>query len=99
MNNIQSEQTLENNLIKQLQNLEYEYIKIKDEPQMLENLKTQIEIHNKTTLTEKEFEKVLNHLNKWNTFERSKILRDKMQLKKRKLRHNLPRIFKYGSLV
>ncbi len=82
MNNIQSEQTLENNLIKQLQNLEYEYIKIKDEPQMLENLKTQIEIHNKTTLTEKEFEKVLNHLNKWNTFERSKILRDKMQLKK-----------------
>jgi type I restriction enzyme R subunit len=46
MNIIQSEAQLENNLIKQLQGLEYEYLSIKDEKELLDNLKKQIEIHN-----------------------------------------------------
>jgi len=85
MNIIQSEAQLENNLIKQLQGLEYEYLSIKDEKELLDNLKKQIEIHNFSKLnwkelSKKEFEKVLNHLDKWNVFERAKILRDKMPL-------------------
>lgn len=85
MNTIQSEAQLENNLIKQLQGLEYDFVTIKDEKELLENLKKQLEIHNfKTlnwkTLTNTEFDRVLNHLNKWNVFERAKILRDKMSL-------------------
>lgn len=85
MNTIQSEAQLEKNLITQLQGLEYDFVTIKDEKELLDNLKKQLEIHNfKTlnwkTLTNIEFDRVLNHLNKWNVFERAKILRDKMSL-------------------
>ncbi len=76
----QSEQSLENELIEQLQKFDYEYVKIRDEEAMLANLKSQLEIHNKTTFSEAEFAKILNHLNKWNVFERAKILMDKMHL-------------------
>ena len=78
----QSEQILENNLVEQLQTLGYSYVTIKDEDDLLTNLKKQIEKHNNIELTEKEFKKVLNHLNKGNVFEKAKILRDKMQLTK-----------------
>ncbi len=85
MNTIQSEAQLEDALIKQLQSLEYGFVKIKDEKDLQENLKSQIEIHNFKvlnwkTLSKTEFDRVLNHLNKWNVFERAKILRDKMNL-------------------
>jgi len=80
MNKIQSEAQLENTLIKQLKKLEYKSVKIKDEKDLLSNLKTQLEKHNQIKLSEKEFEKILNHLDKWNVFERAKILRDKMML-------------------
>jgi len=85
MNKIQSEAQLENNLIKQLQGLEYDFVTIKDEKDLLDNLKKQIEIHNFDKLkwkdlSDKEFKRVLNHLDKWNVFERAKILRDKMPL-------------------
>lgn len=76
----QPEQILENKLVQQLTELGYGYIKIADEKELLTNLKTQLEVHNKTTFTDKEFERILNHLNKGNVFERAKILRDKMQL-------------------
>ncbi|MBP9759111.1 type I restriction endonuclease subunit R [Candidatus Dojkabacteria bacterium] len=76
----QSEQTLENNLITQLQDMKYERVVIADENALLLNLKIQIEKHNGISLTEKEFSKVLNHLNKGGVFERAKILRDKMHL-------------------
>ncbi|MHA6249650.1 type I restriction endonuclease subunit R [Pontibacter sp. CAU 1760] len=78
----QPEQVLEDNLIKQLQGLGYTYVSIKDEQALLANLKTQLEKHNQVTLTQKEFERVLNHLNKGNVFDRAKVLRDKMQLTK-----------------
>lgn len=78
----QPEQVLEDNLVKQLQGLGYTFVAIKDEQALLANLKTQLEKHNQVSLTAKEFERVLNHLNKGNVFDRAKILRDKMQLTK-----------------
>lgn len=75
----QPEQILEDNLVQQLQALGYSYVSIRDEAALLRNLKGQLERHNNTTLSEREFEKVLAHLNRGNVFERAKILRDKMQ--------------------
>lgn len=43
----QSEQTLEQNLIKQLEGMEYERVLIPDETALLANLKAQLEKHNK----------------------------------------------------
>jgi type I restriction enzyme R subunit len=76
----QSEQTLENKLIKQLQDLEYALVTIKDEDDLLKNLKLQLSIHNNIDLSEKEFAQILNHLNKGNIIDRAHTLRDKMQL-------------------
>src|SRR3989338_5798995 len=76
----QSEQALEDNLIAQLQEMKYERVKIADEKDLLANLKTQLEKHNKITLTDKEFDRVLIHLNKGGVYDRAKILRDKMHL-------------------
>jgi type I restriction enzyme R subunit len=79
----QSEQTLEKNLIQQLGAMEYERVSIDDEAAMLANLKRQLEIHNKgITLTAKEFERVLFHLNTGTIVERAKILRDKFALRR-----------------
>lgn len=76
----QSEAILEENLLKQLQLQKYERVIIKDDKDLEKNLKTQLEKHNKTTLTDTEFKRVLNHLNKGNVFEKAKILRDKYVL-------------------
>ena len=78
----QSEQALEDNLIKQLQTLGHGLVIIRDEKDLLANLKTQLEKHNGLSLSDSEFSKVLNHLNKGNVFERANILRDKMHLQK-----------------
>ncbi|MBD3829552.1 MAG: type I restriction endonuclease subunit R [Arcobacter sp.] len=78
--NKQSEAVLEENLVKQLVSQGYEKVTIKDEEQLKANLKSQLEKHNKTTLSNTEFAKILNHLNKGNVFEKAKILRDKYAL-------------------
>jgi type I restriction enzyme R subunit len=80
--NIQPEQILEDNLVKQLNKLGYESVKIKNESELLENLKNQLEKHNNKVFSKEEFARILNHLNKGNVFERSKILRDKMPLRR-----------------
>jgi len=77
---IQSEAVLEANLIEQLKKLKYAPVVIQDDSVLEKNLKTQIEKHNDITLTDNEFKKVLNHLNKGNVFEKAKILRDKYAL-------------------
>jgi type I restriction enzyme R subunit len=64
MNNIQSEQSLENELIEQLKSMEYDYITLKDENDLLSNLRNQLEMHNNIMFSDSEFKKVLNHLNK-----------------------------------
>ncbi len=78
----QSEAVLEENLVKQLTSGGYEKVIIKDEDDLLANLKKQLEKHNKTTLSDTEFDRILNHLNKGNVFEKAKILRDKFALAK-----------------
>ena len=80
--NKQSEQALEDSLVKRLIGLGHNFVKIGNEADLASNLKTQLEKHNNQNLTNKEFSKVLNHLNKGSVFERAKTLRDKMQLTK-----------------
>lgn len=78
----QPEQVLETNLVKQLNELGHESVIIKNETDLLANLKSQLEKHNEINLSDKEFNKILNHLNKGNVFEKAGILRDKMQFEK-----------------
>lgn len=75
---IQPEQILENNLIEQLQKLGYKRVAIKNENDLLANLKFQLEVHNKIVLSENDFKQILNFINKGNIFERAKILRDRI---------------------
>jgi type I restriction enzyme, R subunit len=74
----QPEYILEENLVTQLIALGYNKVSIKDEADLIANLKTQLEKHNSVTLTDAEFKQVLNHLSKGNIFEKAKILRDKI---------------------
>ncbi len=79
----QPEQILENNLVAQLQKLGYKKVVIKDENDLLANLKSQLEIHNSTdarpcVLSDNDFKQILNYINKGNIFERAKILRDRV---------------------
>lgn len=76
----QSEAQLENNLVQQLSEQGFKPVQIDNEEQLLSNLKTQLEKHNKTTFSEGEFAKVVNHLNKGDVFDRAGILRDKFNL-------------------
>ena len=78
----QAEQDLENKLVDQLVGLGYEKVIIRDERYLLKNLKRQLEKHNNKTLSDSEFERVLNHLNRGTVFDRAAILRDKMHLKR-----------------
>ncbi|RUT79008.1 type I restriction endonuclease subunit R [Ancylomarina longa] len=73
----QSEAKLENDLIKQLVDLKYQFVKIMDGDTLVCNLKSQLEVFNKTTYTDKEFDGILNHLAKGNVFEKAKTLRDR----------------------
>ena len=76
--NTQPEQILENSLINQLVALGYKKAAIQDEADMLINLKHQLELHNKVNLSDNEFTRILNYINKGNIFERAKILRDRV---------------------
>jgi type I restriction enzyme R subunit len=78
----QLEQALEDSLVKQLIDLGYDYVQIRDEHDLLTNLKAQLEKHNKVDISDSGFEQILNHLNKGNVFDRAKILRDKVRYKK-----------------
>lgn len=82
MPSTQAEQELENKLVDQLIGLGYEKVVIRDEADLLKNLKGQLEKHNNKILSDAEFEKVLNHLNRGTVFDRAAILRDKMHLKR-----------------
>ena len=79
---VQSEHQLENELIQQLQGLGYTTVTIKDESQLLSNLKTQIERTNGLApLSETEWKQVISFLNTGTVFERAKNLRDKFPVK------------------
>ncbi len=76
----QPEQVLEEQLIEQLQKLNYSYVAIKEEKDLLSNLKKQLEKHNNITFSDKEFERVLNILSKGSVFEKAKTLREKQHI-------------------
>ena len=78
--NTQSEQALEQSLIEQLIKMKYERVVIRDEKELLANLKQQLEKHNDTTYSESEFARILNELNKGSVYDRAKILRDKLHI-------------------
>src|SRR5690606_21299906 len=78
----QSEQSLENKLIKQLIENGYQSVSVTNETELVANLKTQLEKFNHTTYSESEFHQILNHLTKAsNPFEKAKLLRDKFSFK------------------
>jgi type I restriction enzyme R subunit len=64
----QPEQILEEQLVERLQALGYNLVSIKDERDLLANLKRQLEKHNNIQFSDSEFEKVLNILSKGSVF-------------------------------
>ncbi|MEY4476471.1 MAG: hypothetical protein RL248_2238, partial [Pseudomonadota bacterium] len=80
--NTQSEYALENALIDQLERMHYDRVRIDNEAAMLANLKQQLEIHNKTTFSASEFQRILHHLNSGSVPDRAKKLRDHFELKR-----------------
>jgi type I restriction enzyme R subunit len=74
----QPEQLLELELIAQLSALGYEKVLLKDEQALVQNFKAQLEKHNKTTLTQEEFQQILLYINKGNIFEHAKTLRSRI---------------------
>lgn len=76
----QSEQVLEEKLITQLQKLGYKYVSIPNEKSLIINLKAQLEKHNNVTLSDAEFDKILNILNKGSVFEKAKTLRERQHI-------------------
>lgn len=77
-----SEQILEQTLITQLVNNGYQKVIIKDEQDLLRNLKSQLEKHNNKTFSDSDFQQILNHLTKTNrVFEKAKVLRDKFSFR------------------
>jgi len=76
----QPEQILEEQLVSQLQKLGYGLVQLKDEQDLLGNLKQQLEKHNNIEFSKTEFEKVLNILSKGSVFEKAKTLREKQHL-------------------
>ena len=78
----QSELALELSLIAQLEENGYNRVTIRDEVDLMQNLKTQLEKFNNRTFSDADFKLILNHLTKTtNVFEKAKILRDKFSFK------------------
>ncbi len=78
----QSELILEQNLISQLTANGYDKVTIKDESDLLANLKKQLEKHNNKVFSDSDFKQIINHLSKSNNiFEKALLLRDKFAFK------------------
>lgn len=75
-----SEQELENRLMEQLSSQGYEIVDIKDEEELVANLKKQLEKFNNVRLSDAEFKKIQIHLAGGSIFEKAKKLRDKFEL-------------------
>ncbi len=78
----QTEQQLENALIVQLETLGWEKVVIANEEELIQNLKRQLEKHNKVLFSDYEFKQILNKIARGNIFEKAKILRDKVDYTK-----------------
>ena len=82
----QSEAELEAQFIEQLDKQEYASVEISDYDALVENFKRQFERFNaaklESPLTEKEWERILNHMLGKSVFQSAKILRDKFVLER-----------------
>ena len=76
----QPELVLEEQLVGQLQKLGYGLVYLKDENELISNLKSQLEKHNNIKFSSKEFERVMNILSKGSVFEKAKSLREKQHI-------------------
>ena len=74
----QSEAVLEQKLVVQLQALGYEHVLLRNEDDLVGNLKTQLQQHNGITLSDKEFQNILVALSGGNIFDKAKKLRAKL---------------------
>lgn len=83
---VQTEQNLENNLIKDLVSNGYEYIKLDDKIGLEQNFKKQLEKHNEEKLlkcgvssfSDAEFKRILNHLKGGTIFQKARRLRNEI---------------------
>ncbi len=83
----QSEAELENQLIKQLKNQGYNYVKIDDYDQLMKNFRLQFfefnkEKLNNQPLSDKEWDRLTNYMLGRTVFESAKVLRDKYVLER-----------------
>lgn len=83
----QSEAELESNLVKQLESQGFNKVKISDEEELKKNFRNELYEHNKAKLnnepfTDKEFERILRHVEGKSVFKSSMILRDKFILER-----------------
>lgn len=83
----QSEAELESNLVKQLENQGFNKVKISDEEELKDNFRNELYEHNKVKLnnepfTDKEFERILRHVEGKSVFKSSMTLRDKFILER-----------------
>lgn len=83
----QSEAELESNLVKQLINQGFNKVKISDEEELKNNFRNELYEHNKAKLnnehfTDKEFERILRHVEGKSVFKSSMVLRDKFILER-----------------
>lgn len=83
----QSEAQLEQQLIEQLVSQNYEQVKIEDYDSLLNNFRIQFEKFNESKLngkpfSEKEWERIFNHISGKSVFQSAKILRDKFVLER-----------------
>jgi type I restriction enzyme R subunit len=76
----QPELVLEEQLVGQLQKLGYGLVYLKDENELISNLKSQLEKHNNIQFSDKEFDRVMNILSKGSVFEKAKSLREKQHI-------------------
>lgn len=77
----QSESELESNLVKQLINQGFNKVKISDEEELKNNFRNELYEHNKVKLnnepfTDKEFERILRHVEGKSVFQSAKLLRN-----------------------
>lgn len=78
----QTEHALEKSLVEQLCANGYEKIVIRNDEELLANLKKQLEKHNQKTFSDNEFEHIFKHLtSRNNVFAKAKILRDQFAFK------------------
>lgn len=83
----QSEAELESNLVKQLINQGFNKVKISDEEELKTNFRNELYEYNKAKLnnepfTDKEFERILRHVEGKSVFKSSMVLRDKFILER-----------------